>query len=288
MKPPGFSPSSQESQQQDTENISRQDLLRKEIDNLLDSFPEGSVRDRWERESENMEDEEAIQFLQLKLSEREKVINGNDGYLIKDPSLREEIQKVVEDLERVEQQGLDIIGKGNYGRVHVSPHSHKVCIKYLIDKIQMESHQKAIVNEAGFLNSLHGFVVEGVRVPDVYSIGLNNPPYYLGMERIYGKSLEAIKTSPEDSQDFVELIKSQDKEQVISKITQFIKQMHIVKRIIHGDIHAGNIMIDKKGNWYVIDFGLSMNIDFDDDSTDLKEKDILNVRETIEGVYNSI
>jgi tRNA A-37 threonylcarbamoyl transferase component Bud32 len=181
-----------------------------------------------------------------------------------------------------------MIGKGNYGRVFLSPYSYKVCIKYLIDKVQMDSHIDAVVKEHTYLENLHGFEVEGVRAPNVYFKGLKAPPYYLGMERIYGKSLEVIKNDPKDSQDFIEIIKSQKRRDVIFKICSFIKQMHLQKRIIHGDIHLGNIMLDKRGNWYVIDFGLSSRIEFDDNSAELREKDIQKVIETINEVYDNI
>lgn len=40
-------------------------------------------------------------------------------------------------------------------------------------------------------------------------------------------------------------------------VTDCLKELHLKYKISHGDIHPGNILIDSKGQFYLIDFGLS-------------------------------
>jgi tRNA A-37 threonylcarbamoyl transferase component Bud32 len=51
----------------------------------------------------------------------------------------------------------------------------------------------------------------------------------------------------------------------------FITKMHTEKKLVHRDLTARNIMIDRDGNWYVIDFGRARPIEIGDDSTDMSE-----------------
>ncbi len=109
-----------------------------------------------------------------------------------------------------------------------------------------------------------------------------------GMEKIDGNSLNIIMEKP-DTIDFLDVIKNQNMLEVIGKMKKFIIQMHKEKKIVHRDLTPRNIMVDRKGNWYVIDFGKGKRIEIGDDSTEGSERtDVSTVENSIRQLYAAI
>ena len=258
-----------------------------EIEDLLNQFPI-ELRTEWEHKILHLDGKRSKNVLNVALQERKKALDKNDGHISGDPSIKEEIDIVVQEIEALSHLNLNVLGEGNFGCVYQSPHSEKVCIKFLTDQVQTEFHEKVIEKEAQYLKSMYQFVVDGVRTPYAYFKGTKKYPYYIGMEKINGKSLFAIMEDKDNNQELVDVIKRQKKEDVILRIKNFLEQMYIVKKIVHKDVHPGNIMIDTEGNWYVIDFGLSREREFGDESQELHADDIKHLKETIEELYAKI
>lgn len=282
------------------------------IEHLLGSLPE-ELRDQWEEKiwgdkDRVMNNREIIELLEDIMKKRadalteSRILQG-----IQDAELREKIKDAITEVERQFEEGKVSLGEGNYAKVFGVPEASVVCIKFLKDEVQGEKHLKIITREIDILETLRDVVVAGIRVPYVYAKGLTHQPYYFVMETIQGHSLKDIfgdpqnllpkKIAPQEQLDFAKRIVSQNKEDVIANFTQYLEELHERKKIIHGDIHAGNIMIDKNGNWFLIDFGLGLVMDIGVDlppeempykartTEEAKESELRSMRTTIEEVF---
>jgi tRNA A-37 threonylcarbamoyl transferase component Bud32 len=97
--------------------------------------------------------------------------------------------------------------------------------------------------------------------------------------------LDRIMEKPE-SIDFLDVITSQKQEDVIRRMKNFIKEMHAQKKMVHRDLSPRNIMVDRGGNWYVIDYGRARRIEIGDDTTDVSESsDIAGAENAIRQLY---
>lgn len=70
------------------------------------------------------------------------------------------------------------------------------------------------------------------------------------------------------------------------RFTNYLTRMHKEKKIVHRDVDDGNIMIDKDGNWYLIDFGRVKRIEIGEDASVLEEEDFKEMRFTIREIYS--
>lgn len=77
------------------------------------------------------------------------------------------------------------------------------------------------------------------------------------MQRIYGMSLQEIveqrrfpnNINPKSRKDFVKLRES------FKNVREFIRTMNETLGIYHNDLYLRNIMLDRHGKWWIIDFG---------------------------------
>jgi tRNA A-37 threonylcarbamoyl transferase component Bud32 len=286
MKMPDFPP---EAILEDVPKLEHSNVgLSKRIENLLEKIPK-EIRPRWEKEIEDKDYKKAVSILEKVIQSRARILGeGEAEDMNRERSpLENEIEKAAEEIFQLnEKSNVELLGRGKHAKV-VS-YLEKVCIKFLFSRPEEMLQRKAMKSESNYLNKMYKFSVDGVRAPKIYTRGLRKPPFYIAMETIQGKSLKAIIENKEASADFISLIKRQNMEEVILRIEGFLKQMHIQKEITHNDIHEGNIMIDKNGDWYVIDFGSAEEILLDDTTESKKEKDVMRAREAIVNLYRSI
>ena len=121
--------------------------------------------------------------------------------------------------------------------------------------IQVERYRAKFLKEAQTMASLdHPNIV---KVIDVFE--QNGTVYYV-MPYLNGGSLsDLVKAQgrlPEDAAM-----------RYIHQIAAALKYMHEEKRVCHYDIKPANILLDKKGNAVLIDFGISKNYDSDGNET---------------------
>lgn len=238
------------------------------IEHLLLSLPE-ELRSRWEEniwgeKAKPMTSKEVISLLEGVIKERENALAETNLKGIEDLDLREKVKAAIAEVERQFEEGSIVLGQGQVGKVVQVPGVNAVCIKFLKDDVQGEKHLKLINNEISILESLRDMVVAGIKVPYLYAYGLDHPPYYFVMETVQGYSLKDIVEKPHEVPDFVERLLAQDEDEVIANLTKYVEELHS-RRIVHGDLHAGNIMMDKNGNWFVIDFGTGLVADIGED-----------------------
>jgi tRNA A-37 threonylcarbamoyl transferase component Bud32 len=260
-----------------------------QLASLLVKLPP-ELRAKWEEKADELPLEEAIQLIENVVSRRkdakERVFT--EIHNIESPELKEEVRHVVHVIEQTFGDANYFVGNGSVAEVYHMPYAPHVCVKYLVSPEKAREHGNNFREETDYLEDLHRFTVEGIRVPDVYFYHMSDFGTCYGMENIDGLSLDRIMEKP-DQIDFLEVIKNQNVEDVVNRFREFISAIHLEKKLVHRDLSPRNIMVDREGNWYVIDFGRAKRIEIGDDSTDLSEKsDMAGVENAIRQLYAKI
>ena len=73
--------------------------------------------------------------------------------------------------------------------------------------------------------------------------------------REQGSDLSQIIANPMKNSELVEIASQLDREDVIRRLVTYVTEMFKVHRITHGDLKQVNVMLDKKGDLFIIDFG---------------------------------
>ncbi|MCF7898377.1 MAG: protein kinase [Candidatus Pacebacteria bacterium] len=260
-----------------------------ELESLLTQLPK-ELRSKWEDKAYNLNVDEAILLIRKVLSDRgvAKETMFTEIGKIEDPVLKEEVRVAVKTVEGSFGNPSLFVGNGSVAEVYEIPEAPHVCVKYLVNPLMAKEHGNNFREESQYLDDMNGFVVDGIRVPNLLFYHTSDFGTCFGMEKINGKSINLIAEKPE-SVDYLDVIKRQNMMEVISRMRNFIMRMHKEKKIVHRDLTARNIMVDKNGDWYVIDFGKAKRIEIGDDSTDLSENsDASTVENAIRGLFAKI
>ena len=238
---------------------------------LLRQLPE-ELRSIWQEKTDELEIESAILLMKRIVSARneakERIFTSINN--IEDPNLKEEVRLAVHTVEHSFGDPSLFVGNGSVAEVYFIPDAPHVCVKYLINPDMAREHGNNFREEFAYLDHMYGFVVDGIRAPHPFFYHMSDFGTCFGMEKIEGKSLNLIIENP-DLIDFLDVIKQQDMDDILRRMKNFITRMHTDKKLVHRDLTARNIMVDKEGNWYVIDFGRARPIEIGDNSTDMSE-----------------
>lgn len=230
------------------------------------------LRKIWTERTDELAIDDAITLIRDILRKRdiakEKIFTSINE--IKDPTLQEEVRAAVHTVEGSFGNAELFVGNGSVAEVYFLPEAPHVCVKYLINPNMAREHGNNFREESDHLNTMQGFTVEGIRAPDLFFYHNSDFGTCFGMEKIDGKSINIITESPE-SIDYLDVIKKQDMHDVLRRMRAYITKMHSEKKIVHRDLTARNIMVDRNGDWYVIDFGRAKRIEIGDSSTDMSE-----------------
>jgi Kae1-associated kinase Bud32 len=148
---------------------------------------------------------------------------------------------------------MKLIGKGAEAELRVAKFlgedsvvKDRVGKKYRIKEIDVPLRKKRTRTEARLLVAAKK---AGVKVPIIY--GLDE--FSITINRIDGKLLRDSRTT----------------EKLLGLAGRYLARLHNAD-IIHGDYTMANLMVDSKGELYVIDFGLgSLSKDLEDKAVDL-------------------
>lgn len=254
-----------------SEQLSSDHEKENNLSQLLGTLPQ-ELRDIWRAKTDNYELDDAIEMVREILRKRsvakEKVFTSISE--IKDVSLKEEVRLAVHTVEHSFGNAELFVGNGSVAEVYYIPQAPHVCVKYLVNPSMAREHGNNFREESQYLEHMKGFVVDGIRAPHLLFYHMSDFGTCFGMEKIDGKSINIITESPE-SIDFLDVIKKQDMNNVLKRMRNFITKMHVEKKLVHRDLTARNIMVDRNGDWYVIDFGRARPIEIGDDSTDRSE-----------------
>ena len=145
------------------------------------------------------------------------------------------------------------LGSGRTAKVYSVPTASTTCIKFIVNDSPVDI---PVYSEVDILNTLNDFSVEGIRTPTVYfkQIGYGKQQFY-GMERVQGTDLSQILANPRKNAELVNIARKMDRDDVIRRLVAYVTEMFKVHRITHGDLKQVNVMLDKNGDLFIIDFG---------------------------------
>lgn len=274
--------------------IKKMELLghqkEEELETLLKQLPK-ELSERWRNEVDEIDSlDEAISIVRHVVLERNNVKEKifTKVMEIKDLVVKEEVRCVLKNIESTFGNSDYFIGEGTVGKVYRMPYAPHVCVKYITDDNMFEKHGNTMRQEVDYLIDLDKFCVEGIRTPQVLFRYVSDSVVSFGMNTIDGLSLDKI-ISDRNSCDFLEVIQKQDMNTVIKNMKSFIAKLHNDMKIVHRDLATRNIMIDREGNWYVIDFGKAKKIELGDYSTEIsQESDFATAESSIRNLFSKI
>jgi serine/threonine protein kinase/tetratricopeptide (TPR) repeat protein len=161
---------------------------------------------------------------------------------------------------------LSLLGEGGMGAVYLAEEpelGRKVAIKIISERFSPESEATArFLREARTMAT-----VEHPHVVRIYALGHVGRVAYLAMEYVEGETLaERISHSGRLS-----------KQEALETLRQIVDALEASweKKVVHRDIKPSNILIDKKNQIHVADFGLAKPVQFQKDRTLTGEGSIL-------------
>jgi len=150
-------------------------------------------------------------------------------------------QEVLARIEEI-RAGDCVIGEGKTAKVYICEKDPWSCYKIIstsyYPRLKVDQEMK-FMDEA---------IKLGIRVPlPIFSI-IDGNMESLAMERVNGQSIKEI------IEDDLGLPENFDLEKFFTELNDFLRVLH-TNRIYHRDLHNGNVMVDDKGNPWIIDFG---------------------------------
>lgn len=226
------------------------------VDILLKDFPD-ELQERLEEEIEDMDDQTAADYLTHKLIERKQALSEWGAR-----TLPEEVQvshelplAIMESLEKsVAEVGGPALGEGQNGKVYQSLRQPQACYKVLF--LERANQLGAnIVREAVMQYEIGKVIRESgadVNVPQVFCFVSHPQVRAVMMEKVEGVSLlDVLEGRVADG-----FPPGFEVQTFFKKLAAAVEAMN-EHGYFHRDLtnNAGNVMIDKEGKPWIIDFG---------------------------------
>lgn len=270
---PQFSPKS--------ESLPNQIALQQQVKFELDLLPE-ELADTWNTIFDTQP--EKYPTLQDQLRAVQRVRDIREGRTLRTSELVQgfhaqdygkQIERATQEIVEALSHRSNILGSGATAEVFALERSPNICVKkiYDFDKYQNGNNLK---QETSFLELLEGVEVNGVRTPHFYFYVPAAVYTAYAMERLDAMDTSLVITRQHQFQDEERL----DPDAFVKSLIKYIEHMHTLG-IVHCDIAARNVMIDKKTLMpRVIDFGRAKFLANEtyDDQQRLKEKDLHNAK----------
>ena len=129
-----------------------------------------------------------------------------------------------------------------------------ICVKFITDQARYNENNHIRV-EFGFLNAVRNVQSGRVRSPKPYFLRIHpRDGHSYGMERVDGASLSQLLEKPQERADLITVAKLLDRTQIIQEFKGFVMHMHELG-VTHNDIAMRNIMLDREGKLFLIDYG---------------------------------
>ncbi len=259
----------QETTYEDLQQIIRQNPILKELpvpDNIILSYNlDKGTKLSWEELAEELPKEKYKEILNNFLAilhKRNEVEWDLTG--LPNKYLKYAVKSVEETQDSRFNQSL-FVGRGNSGIVYAQEGNENLCIKYIHTQ---PKDGNTIFQEFELLDYIKGINFKMIRVPGESFLtpnAINPEKSLLVMKRVQGLSVANIGTHPDK---YFNLINGdyEKLEGIIKKLEEnfkiYLDDISILHKnnIIHADLHSGNVLLDKDGEIYLIDFGKSINI----------------------------
>lgn len=231
-------------------------------------------------ENEEISEEEMLSRLERIFFGRKKIewkIDNNNN------SFNKEVEIFLKRILNSRFNSKNFVGLGNSGIVYVLEDNISVCVKFLHDPSKTKysiSEEFSLLNRA-YEASL-SFNVLKIPSPHFIVNNLNPDKSIFVMDYIDSISLEDLEKNPDSFFD------NFTKEELINALLKFSNPEYEKKLkedilklfnagIIHGDMHFRNVLLGKDLNFYLIDFGNSIDMYKEKESKENQFNNLLNL-----------
>lgn len=261
----------------------------KQLKDLPQDFA-NSWREKYDNEIEEEEIDEFLAEFYEFVKKRNLVLAGSSIEINADtdPIIKEEILRVQESIKKTFGDHNFFLGNGATAEVYLLPIAPSLCVKYISEQ-EAYNDNNHIRKEYQFLEELHDTEVAGVRTPHPYFVRIHpSEGHSYGMERIDGENLSRILEDPEVNVDLIKLLKEKDRKQVELSLLEYIESIHTRFKITHNDLFKRNIMVDRAGNFYIIDFGKAKEEEVGEDHEIFRTSDIARLTSEIRSFFERV
>jgi tRNA A-37 threonylcarbamoyl transferase component Bud32 len=179
------------------------------------------------------------------------------------------------------------LGNGYTAEVYELPIAPHLCVKYIHDQ-QAYNENNHMRVEYDFLCRLYDLSEKNIRTPIPAFLRIHpSKGHAYGMEKVNGKSLSQILEKPDENEGLINIVHEMDKNEVLTAMKAYIEKMHDMK-ITHNDLFMRNIMLDRDGNFFVIDFGKAKHEDLGEDREEERKRDLFLANNEISLFFNKI
>jgi tRNA A-37 threonylcarbamoyl transferase component Bud32 len=264
------------------------------IDSLLEGLQsQGIDTRRWNEEYLEVPDDEAAlesfhERLQSFIEQREEALLAFDFTKEYTDQEKERLKQFDREVRASFRDPDGFLGNGATAEVYSMPRNDTVCVKFIISQ-ERYNENNHLRKEFHYLSKVFEHTKErSVTTP--YPIFLRihaNEGHSYGMEKIQGASLSQILEQPEKYIDLLLQASKIDREKTEENLVEFIEAMHEVG-VVHGDLYQRNIMLDREGRLYVIDFGKAHQIDYAGGKEDDRKLDEYIGRQSLKDFFDKI
>lgn len=209
-----------------------------------------------------------------------------------EPNLSEEIVAECLETDREIQRTFGdphyFEGNGKVAEVYRVPVAPHLCVKFVHNQ-EAYNEGNHFRKEEGFLRDLREHEVEGIRTPIPYFLRIHpGEGHSYGMEKIDGKSLSQILERKAENVELIKILKEMDGREIEKRFIKYMKSVHDTFKITHGDLFLRNLMLDREGNFFVIDFGKSEVEEIGEDHEIRRNSDMAILRSELRQFFKEI
>jgi tRNA A-37 threonylcarbamoyl transferase component Bud32 len=202
-------------------------------------------------------------------------------------SIKQEILVIVENIQETFGDTNYFLGNGATAEVYVLPKAPHLCTKYISNQ-ERYNENNHLRMEFEILTSISSLVIENVRSPKPAFLRIHpSEGHSYGMEKVEGQNLSILLEKPREHEELIAIAKKLDKEKIVTSILAYVRAMHHQK-ITHNDLFKRNIMLDKEGNLFIIDFGKAKLIEIGKDLEDEQRRDLATVENEVRLFFRDI
>ena len=180
-------------------------------------------------------------------------------------------------------------GNGGTAEVYEMLGHPGVCVKFITNQAKYNEGNHMRV-EFGLLNKVRELKHGRVRTPTPYFLRIHpRDGHSYGMEKVDGKTLSQILEQPARYSDLVHVAKNLDRKSALEELSTFTEKMHSIHDVTHGDLHKRNIMLDRKGDLFIIDFGKARQHEADNALREMQRgKDFASLKSAVGSFFGRI
>jgi len=211
-------------------------------------------------------------------SKSDSIVGAVTGVAISSKALPPEVAQVAKDPKRLfgKYVLMKELGRGGAGVVYKAWDTlllQYVALKFIRDQGSLESDTTSGTTQIEEFQREARMSVK-LRHPNIvriYELGCMSNRYYLSMEYIEGGTLlEQIHGGKERNTKTLFHREPAKFIQILQKVAEGVSYAHsLTPPVIHRDLKPHNVLVDKSGNPYVVDFGLAKEVELSEDGNTL-------------------